>query len=114
MTMRSFSYRFPRFPVDLPVQLLGREPDRFVRCTEISMDGMRLELTGELPAGTRGCLQVSYDEQNLDLPFKTEYSESNHCGVSFLFQSSEQRNAVCHLIRSLLTPRPCTSLALRS
>lgn len=111
--MRSFSYRFPRFSVDLPVQLLGRKAEEFVRCTEISVEGMTLELTGELPAGTRGCLQVRYDEQNLDLPFETAYSQSNTCGVSFLFESSAQRNAVCHLIRSLLTPRPCTSLALR-
>jgi len=75
---------------------------------------MRLQVSEEFPEGICGSLQVSYDEQSVDLLFRTAYSQGDSCGVTFLFESREQRKFVSHLIASLLAPRPCTSLALRS
>ena len=85
-----------------------------MRCTEISQEGMKLELTGHCPQGTCGSVHLRHEDFSLKLGFRSLRSGPGACGILFVFDSEEQKDAVCRLVEALSAPRPCTSLAIRS
>jgi hypothetical protein len=112
--MRNFSYRVPRFSVSLPVQVSTGEANHSAFCTEISGEGMKLELTEELGQGSTGRICMRYEELVVRVPFRATHTEGMTCCAAFVFESAVQRQAVSQLIAELSAPRACTSLALRT
>lgn len=111
--MRKFNFRAPRLSIDLSVRVTQGEATRLGHCTEISVEGMKLEGPENSAAGSLGTVQISHEDLSLQLPFRTVYSQINCSGVVFIYESNEQRQKINYLVSLLSAPRPCTSLALR-
>lgn len=112
--MRKFDYRAARYSVDLAVRLTQGDSTHLVRCREISTEGMKLESHKPLSPGSCGALHLSFEEFDIELSIEVTNTGVNFGGVRFIYQSSEQRDTISQLLASLITPRPCTSLALLS
>jgi len=109
--MRSFSYRAPRYSVDIPVRVTQGGASRLGRCTEISTDGMKVAACPFVP-NSSGSIQIDHEELSLELPFRTVYSALNMGAVEFTLESDEQKQAVDQLILLVSAPRPCRSMVL--
>jgi PilZ domain len=102
--MRKFNYRVPRFSVDLPVHLTFDESTQVGRCTEISTEGMKLEVREPLSPETSGTAHISYQGVTLDVAVRVAHSSSSHDGVRFVYESDEQRDEVSRLVEILAGP----------
>jgi hypothetical protein len=103
--MRKFDYRAPRFAVDLPVRLTLEESTQFGRCTEISTEGMKLEL-GEAPSvNAAGAVHVTFQNVSLDLPVRVAHCGTGCDGVQFVYGADEERDEVIRFI-ALLAAAP--------
>lgn len=110
--MRSFQYRAPRFSVDLPVYVTQGGSTQLTRCREISVDGMRLDLSGASFPLSCGFIQLGDGISSLKIPFQVRFRETDSIGVMFENQSSEQSEAFCRLIASLSGRQTCLSLVV--
>jgi len=99
--MRSFQYRAPRFPVDLPVHVTQGGSTQLARCREISVDGMKLDLSGTTFPFSCGFIQLGDGISSLKIPFRVRSRANDSIGVMFQNESSEQSDALCRLIASL-------------
>jgi hypothetical protein len=112
--MRKFDYRAPRFAVDLPVRLTLEESTQFGRCTEISTEGMKLEVNGPLTVDTPGAVHVAFQSISIDLPVRVAHCGSGCDGVQFVYGSDEERDEVLRFIALLAAaPRRPGPLLLR-
>jgi len=102
--MQKFEYRTPRYQVDLPVLL--DLPDSIVagRCTEISREGMKVELRQPVSPDTCGTVSITYRELSLKLPVCVAHSGTGQEGLRFLFESEEDRTGVERLVSLLAGP----------
>ena len=105
VTMRKFDYRVPRFPVDLPVRLTLEESTQFGSCTEISTEGMKLEMRTPLSIDAGGVVHITFQNVSFDLPVRVAHCEAGCEGVQFVFGSDEERDEVIRFI-ALLTSAP--------
>jgi hypothetical protein len=103
--MRKFDYRAPRFPVDLAVRLTIEDGTVFGRCTEISTDGMKLEIAAPLSVDAAGAVHVSFRGVSLDLPVRVARCGEGCEGVQFVYGSDEEKDEVIHFI-GLLAAAP--------
>jgi hypothetical protein len=103
--MRKFDYRAPRFPVDLPVRLTFDESMQQGRCTEISTEGMKLEVRQPLAPDACGKVRLSYQDFSLDIPVRVAHSGSFYDGVKFVYDSDEQRDEMSRLVARLSCPQ---------
>jgi hypothetical protein len=110
--MRRFDYRVPRISIDLPILLTLGGSTRNGRCKEISIDGMKVELTEPVSPGSSGTVDLSYEGLSLMLPVRVARSEPDWGAVQFVYESKEQRDAVARFVAFLTGPRPCTSLTI--
>lgn len=101
--MRKFDYRAPRFAVDLPVRLTLAESTQWGRCTEISTEGMKLEVEEPLTVNTAGAVQVTFRDFCLELPVRVAHSGAACDGVQFVYGSDEERDDVIRFIGLLAT-----------
>ena len=112
--MRKFDYRAPRFAVDLPIRLSLEESTLFGRCTEISTEGMKLNVSGPLTVDTPGAVQVTFQSVSIDLPVRVAHCGSGCDGVQFVYGSDEERDEVIRFIALLAAaPRRTGPLLLR-
>ena len=102
--MRKFNYRVPRFPVDFPVRLTFHESIQVGRCTEISTEGMKLEVSEPLGPDSSGTAHISHEGVTLDVAVRVAHTSSSHDGVRFVFDSDEQRDEVTRLVGILAGP----------
>ena len=110
--MRTFRYRAPRFSADFPIRLTIGESSHLARCKEISTFGMKLEIGRPLVCGSRGTLQLSFEQFSFSLPFLVTNSQAEIGGISFIYESDQQRSDVNQLLAWLRTEKSCTSLAV--
>jgi PilZ domain len=103
--MRKFDYRTPRFAIDLPVRLTLLESTLFGRCTEISTEGMRLEVSEPLSVDAGGAVHVTFQNVSLDLPVRVAHCGAGCEGVQFVYGSDEERDEVIRFI-ALLAAAP--------
>ena len=103
--MRKFNYRVPRFSVDFPVRLTFNESIQVGRCTEISTEGMKLEVREPLCPDSAGSAHISLEGVTLDVAVRVAHSSSSHDGVRFVFESDEQRDEVTRLVGILSGPQ---------
>ena len=99
--MQKFGYRNPRYPVDFPVRLTIRDSSQTVRCRNISLDGMRLQIRAGLALYTRGEVSFDYDDLSFALRVRVAHSGSASGGVKFMYESEDQKSAVLELIARL-------------
>jgi len=103
--MRKFDYRAPRFAVDLPVRLTLEDSTLFGRCTEISTEGMKLELREPLSVDAAGAVHATFQTVSMDLPVRVAHCGSGCDGVQFVYGSDEERDEVIRFI-ALLAAAP--------
>ena len=102
--MQKFEYRCPRFAVDLPVEFTIEQSTLAGRCKDISMEGMRLELSQPLPADACGTVVLSYQDRPLPLSVRVAHVGESYDGMEFIYRSEGEREAVARLIASLTAP----------
>ena len=110
--MRSFQYRAPRFPVDLPVYLTQGGSTQLTRCREISVDGMKLELMGASFPFSCGLIQLGDGISSLKIPFRVHSRAIDSIGVMFQNEPGEQSEAFCRFVASLSRRQTCLSLVV--
>jgi hypothetical protein len=104
LPMHKFNYRAPRFSVDFPVQLALDETTIAGRCTEISTDGMQLELRRALPPDFCGVVCLSWQNVYLELQVRLAHTGSRQDALRFIFNSEKERAAVVDLVARLADP----------
>lgn len=110
--MQKFTYRTPRFPVDLPIRLTIDGKTIHARCCEISREGMQLEIRQPLPSNYRGTVSLAWQNIVLELPVEMAHSGSSQDGVRFVFSSDKERRDVAHLVAVLAANRGPSGLTL--
>ncbi len=108
--MQKFTYRAPRYAVDLPVELTTETATLRGRCKEISKDGMRVELGEPLPPDFIGTASLTYLNIALRLRVSLAHTGAERDGVKFIFESQKERADVARLVAVLAartqTPGP--------
>lgn len=99
--MQKFEYRSPRFSVDLPIRISLENSTLSGRCTEISKEGMRVELEQPLPSGVCGKVFLSYQDANFELNVRVAYAGATHSGLQFICELEQEREEVAELVESL-------------
>lgn len=107
--MRKFDYRAPRYSVELPVRLTVDDAIYIGRCTEISTEGIRLELDQPFETGITGVVRLSERGMTADIPVRVCYSNSDHVGLKFLYDSDEQHEEIIRLVNLCAGLRPHSS-----
>ncbi len=110
--MQKFQYRHPRFPVDLPVMLIAPNSTLAARCTEISEEGMRLELLQPLQSNTCGKVSLRHRDRTLEFNVRVASVGATHAGLEFICASSAERSQIAHLVAALTAPQDPTALTL--
>ena len=103
--MRKFDYRAPRFLVDLPVRLTFADSTQIGLCTEISTEGMTIERRTPLSQDSLGAVYFDYQSMTLELPVRVAHTGPTSDGVSFMYQSDEQRDELRRLVALLAAAR---------
>jgi hypothetical protein len=103
--MQRFEYRGARFSVDLPVQFTERNTTRAGRCTEISKEGMKLELEEPLESNTCGKVFMCHQGRALEFRARVVHVGVKYCGLEFIYSSDMEQNEVAHLVESLAVPQ---------
>jgi hypothetical protein len=96
--MQKFEYRNPRYLVDIPVLLTVQNSIIPGRCTEISKEGMTVELREPVPVETRATVSLSYKELSLLMSVRVAHSGTGCDGLKFLLESEEDRISVERLV----------------
>ena len=108
--MQKFTYRAPRYAVDLPIELATETSTLRGRCKEISKDGMRVELGEPLPPDFTGTASLSYQNIALRLSVAVAHTGAERDGLKFVFESQKERAEVARLVAVLAartqTPGP--------
>jgi hypothetical protein len=99
--MQRFEYRGARFSVDLPVQFTEKNITLAGRCTEISKEGMKLDLGEPLQSGPCGTVSVSFQGRTLEFRVRVVHVGARHCGMEFIYSSHAEQLAVANLVESL-------------
>jgi hypothetical protein len=102
--MHKFNYRTPRYAVDFPVQLTLEGSLVAGRCTEISTDGMQLELHRPLPPDFCGVVALAWHNIHLELRVRLAHTGSRQDALRFIFESEKERAAVADLVARLADP----------
>jgi hypothetical protein len=96
----SVKRRYPRYPVDLRVDVSvfreGRNLSLWGRSTELSEDGIGATLTVELTPGEVVWIELAFPapERPLKIRALVRYRDGLRHGLEFLARSSEQRDAL--------------------
>jgi hypothetical protein len=101
--MHKFSYRAPRFRTDFAVHLKLQNLSLRARCTEISMDGMRVETAEPLMKDTLGTVSFLGSNPHQELNVRVAHASSMGEGLEFIYGSERERAAMAQLIANLAT-----------
>lgn len=101
--MHKFSYRAPRFRADFVVHLKLQNLSLKARCTEISMEGMRVETAEPLMKDTLGTASFPCCDPRQELNVRVAHIGSMGEGLEFIYGSERERAAVARLIANLTT-----------
>ena len=110
--MHKFSYRSPRYVADFPVELIHENLVIEGRCTEISTDGMQLELRRPLPPDFRGQACLTWHDVQIEVQVRLAHTGSRQDALRFVFDSEKERVAVADLVARLADPADRPGLVL--
>lgn len=102
--MHKFSYRTPRYVVDFPVQIVHEQIVIDGRCTEISIDGMQLEIHRSLPSDFCGLVCLAWQNIQLEVRVRLAHTGSRQDALRFVFESEKERMAIADLVARLADP----------
>jgi hypothetical protein len=111
--MRKLQYRAPRIPVDLPVRVTQGDLAQMMRCRDLSVDGMKLDLNGASFPYSSGSIQLMDGTSSLELSFQVRSRAVDSIGIVFHDKSIEQSEALSRLIASLSRRNASLSLVVR-
>jgi PilZ domain len=104
--MRKFHYRAPRFPINLPIRLRTQHANFAGRCTQISYDGMKVEVGSPLPPDAEAAIFIDYFGASIEVSVRIAQRGEAHHGLEFLYRSDRERRAIAALLAALaLLPR---------
>ena len=83
-----------------------------MRCREISVDGMKLELMGASFPFSCGLIQLGDGISSLKIPFRVHSRAIDSIGVMFQNEPGEQSEALCRFVASLSHHSTCLSLVV--
>jgi hypothetical protein len=110
--MHRFEFRNPRFSVELPAQLFIANETLAGRCTDIGINGMRLDLPDNLVRGCKVIVCLRYQNQTVELKARVARIGSMHCGLEFICDSLAEQSTVVHLLAMLKTPHSRHQISL--
>ena len=104
-SVRSFGFRAPRVRANFNFLLeVTQTGDRCEAvCTDISEDGLAAEVTKPLAPKTPVTMSMLLpgDATPLHIQGTVEYSQDLHCGLTFVYSSTEEKKQVQEFIRSI-------------
>jgi hypothetical protein len=100
--MQRFQYRGARFPVDVFVDFTVKNSTLAGRCTEISKEGMKLELRQPVARDSCGKVSMKFQGRKLEFSVRVVHSDPTNCGVEFLYASESEQIAIAHLVELLV------------
>jgi hypothetical protein len=103
--MHRFEYRGARFPVDVFVEFTVKNSTLAGRCTEISKEGMKLELRQPVASDSCGKVSMRYQGRKIEFSVRVVHSGLTNCGVEFLCVSDLEQAVVAHLVETLVVPQ---------
>ena len=103
--MHTFQYRGARFPVDVFVEFTVKNTTFAGRCTEISKEGMKIELRQPVACDSNGKISMSYQGRKLEFSVRVVHSAFTNCGVEFLYGSESEQSVMAQLVESLVVPQ---------
>jgi PilZ domain len=110
--MHPLEYRNPRFSVDLPAQLCIANETLAGRCTDIGIEGMRLELPSNVVPGCQGIVRLHYQNQTVELKARVARIGPMYCGLEFVCDCPADQSTIVHLLATLKTPRSRHQISL--
>ncbi len=104
--VQEFGYRVPRFPADFRVLLETSEAEPRVldaRCTDISADGLAVQMEECLSVGTqvRLVLRLPGSPTSLRLAGRVTYQKNDEHGFAFIYSSEQERESIEQYLSSL-------------
>jgi hypothetical protein len=96
--MQKFRYRIPRYTVDLPARVDVDGLSVEGRCTQISCEGMQLDLADPLPESFVGTVVISCTSATIQIRVRRAHSGAQQDAFKFIFESDRERLAVAHLV----------------
>lgn len=103
--MQRFEYRVARFSVDLPVRFTERNIALAGRCTEISKEGLKVDLGEPLHSNSCGTLFISFQGRTLEFRVRVVHVGAQFCGLEFIYSSEAEQVELAHLVESLAVPQ---------
>lgn len=102
--MYRFKYRGARYSVDLPVELLISCATLPGRCTEISQDGLKIELAEPVACDSLGVLLISHQGRRHEFSVRAVHTRARSGGWEFLHSTEADKEAVAELVASVAKP----------
>jgi hypothetical protein len=110
--MQKFTYRYPRFSVKIPVRFVAQNSTLAGHCTEISKQGMRIEVPQPLLSNSCGKVSMRYRDRTLEFNVRVAHTGETHSGLEILCASGLERSELSHLVASLTAPQHRPSLVV--
>jgi hypothetical protein len=110
--MQKFEYRHPRFSVNVPIRFIAQDSALPGHCTEISKQGMRIDVAQTLAANSCGKVSMHYQDRTLEFKVRVAHAGETHSGLEVLCASSAERSELAHLVAALTAPRHRPALVL--
>jgi len=102
--MQRFEYRNPRLLIDLSAQVLVANKTLVGRCTNISAEGIGIDLLDRIDPGCCGVISFRYLNQTIELNARVAHTAREHCGFEFRCESIAEQRALTRLIAALMDP----------
>ena len=103
--MQKFEYRHPRFSVNVAICFIAQDSALPGHCTEISKQGMRIDVAQPLAANSCGKVSMHYQDRMLEFKVRVAHAGETHSGLEVLCASSMERSELEHLVAALIAPR---------
>ena len=98
VSVRHFSYRHPRYPTRLRMDVVFGETIVLGICETISEAGLSALVGDDLPSGVEGWATLYHQDQGYRIRCTLSFKEKESVGLTFLFTSEEERSRMRSLI----------------
>jgi hypothetical protein len=100
-SIRRFEYRQPRLSAGFTVEFVLSEQTLQGHCRDVSDAGIRAELNGATHVGATGMLILRHPMRVLRLEAEVAYLGQSGVGLSFIFDSPQQRDLTIQFISQI-------------
>jgi len=103
--MHRFEFREPRFPCDLPVELDFNDLKVTARCTEISNNGMKVEIGQPQSVNSLGKVSMRHEGHTIEFQARFAYVDETEAGLDLIYTSDTDRKTMVDLVESVVAVR---------